>query len=366
MQCYNGKAAFQGVDIGKIVEFKKEGKLVKRIHIENTDFEKKRFFDAQTNAMQQLDQLYKKALKEVGQTNAEIFEVHKMMLEDEDFVESIENIIVEQSVNAEYAVAAAGDNFSQMFAATEDTYMKERATDVKDISERLVRILSGESENAASISEGTILVADDLVPSETVQLDKNKVVAFVTREGSTNSHTAILARTMNIPAIVNVPIPKDLNGKKAIVNGMNGTVLVQPDEETITKYKNLQQEEIEKQKLLQEYKGRHTVTKSSFMPILEAYRILGQSCKMMQLVLDCSEVNFYIYRKTIIHPKKNSFKYINKLLKQWLVKRSLYEPWTLEQINRLPILIWTKKKILLWAIGHCESALQEKNCLKPS
>lgn len=262
MKCYNGKAAFQGVAIGRIVEFKKEQNLVRRVHIENPEKEKKRFADAQAEAMRQLDALYEKALKEVGQTNAAIFEVHKMMLEDDDYVESVVNIIAEQLVNAEYAVATTGDNFSQMFAATNDAYMKERASDVKDISERVVRILSGKSEDSAGIAEGSIIVADDLAPSETVQLDKSKVVAFVTREGSTNSHTAILARTMNIPAIVNVPVPNDLDGETAIVNGMDGTVLVQPDEKTIADYKNLQQKEIEKRNLLQEYKGRPTATKS--------------------------------------------------------------------------------------------------------
>lgn len=260
MNCYYGKAAFQGVAIGNIVEIKKEEKLVRRYHIEDICFEKKRFFDAQTKAIGQLDQLYEKALKEVGQANAAIFEVHKMMLEDEDYVDSIENIIEEQSVNAEYAVAATGDNFSHMFAATNDAYMKERATDVKDISERLIRLISGKAADQTTILEESIIVADDLSPSETVQLDKEKVVAFVTREGSTNSHTAILAGTMNIPAIVNVPIPKDVDGKKAIVNGLEGTVLIEPDEEMIIKYRNLQQLEIEKRKLLQEYKGRRTAT----------------------------------------------------------------------------------------------------------
>ena len=229
MEKFIGKAAFQGIAIGKIAEMVKSDGVVRRDHIEDVAAEIDRLHAAKEQAIGELQALYQKALKDVGEAHAEIFEVHQMMLDDDDYNESIEEMIKEQKVNAEYAVATTGDNFADMFANMEDEYMRGRAADVKDISSRLVADLQGAGGNANVFTEPVILVADDLAPSETVQLDKEMVLAFVTRAGSTNSHTAILARTMNIPALVQVDIPKDVDGKLAIVDGMKGGVIVDPD-----------------------------------------------------------------------------------------------------------------------------------------
>ena len=262
MEKFIGKAAFQGIAIGKIAEMVKSDGVVRRDHIEDVAAEIDRLHAAKEQAIGELQALYQKALKDVGEAHAEIFEVHQMMLDDDDYNESIEEMIKEQKVNAEYAVATTGDNFADMFANMEDEYMRGRAADVKDISSRLVADLQGAGGNANVFTEPVILVADDLAPSETVQLDKEMVLAFVTRAGSTNSHTAILARTMNIPALVQVDIPKDVDGKLAIVDGMKGGVIVDPDADTLAKYQVLQEKEEEKRRLLDEMKGKETVTKS--------------------------------------------------------------------------------------------------------
>ena len=262
MEKFIGKAAFQGIAIGKIAEMVKSDGVVRRDHIEDVAAEIDRLHAAKEQAIGELQALYQKALKDVGEAHAEIFEVHQMMLDDDDYNESIEEMIKEQKVNAEYAVATTGDNFADMFANMEDEYMRGRAADVKDISSRLVADLQGAGGNANVFTEPVILVADDLAPSETVQLDKEMVLAFVTRAGSTNSHTAILARTMNIPALVQVDIPKDVDGKLAIVDGMKGGVIVDPDADTLAKYQVLQEKEEEKRKLLDEMKGKESVTKS--------------------------------------------------------------------------------------------------------
>ena len=262
MEKFIGKAAFQGIAIGKIAEMVKSDGVVRRDHIEDVAAEIDRLHAAKEQALGELQALYQKALKDVGEAHAEIFEVHQMMLDDDDYNESIEEMIKEQKVNAEYAVATTGDNFADMFANMEDEYMRGRAADVKDISSRLVADLQGAGGNANVFTEPVILVADDLAPSETVQLDKEMVLAFVTRGGSTNSHTAILARTMNIPALVQVDIPRDVDGKLAIVDGMKGGVIVDPDADTLAKYQVLQEKEEEKRKLLDEMKGKESVTKS--------------------------------------------------------------------------------------------------------
>ena len=262
MEKFIGKAAFQGIAIGKIAEMVKSDGVVRRDHIEDVAAEIDRLHAAKEQAIGELQALYQKALKDVGEAHAEIFEVHQMMLDDDDYNESIEEMIKEQKVNAEYAVATTGDNFADMYANMEDEYMRGRAADVKDISSRLVADLQGAGGNANVFTEPVILVADDLAPSETVQLDKEMVLAFVTRGGSTNSHTAILARTMNIPALVQVDIPKDVDGKLAIVDGMKGGVIVDPDADTLAKYQVLQEKEEEKRKLLDEMKGKESVTKS--------------------------------------------------------------------------------------------------------
>ena len=262
METYNGKSVFSGIAIGRISVYKKGEQQVKRNKITDVDAELNRFEDAKKTAIEQLQGLYDKALKEVGEANAAIFEVHQMMLDDGDYNESITNIIKSQEVNAEYAVASTGDNFSQMFAAMEDDYMRARAADIKDISERIITILSGNSDAAIGADEPAIIVADDLAPSETVQMDKDMVLSFVTVHGSLNSHTAILARTMAIPALVGTPLPLDetVDGKLGIVDGEAGIIYVDPDEKTLEEMKKKQQEELQKKELLQSLKGKENIT----------------------------------------------------------------------------------------------------------
>ncbi len=262
MQTYKGKSVFGGIAIGKISVYKKDEQLVKRVKIEDADAEMERYTTARNIAAAQLQKLYDKALKEVGEANAAIFEVHQMMLEDEDYNESVENIIHSQMVNAEYAVASTADNFAQMFEAMDDDYMRGRAADVRDISERVITVLAGGAGSGLDSDEPVIIAAGDLAPSETVQLDKDKVLSFVTAHGSENSHTAILARTMGIPALIGTGIDLDetVDGKLGIVDGTNGVVYVDPDAELLEEMKNKQQEEQEKKRLLQTLKGKENIT----------------------------------------------------------------------------------------------------------
>lgn len=256
-----GKSVFGGVAMGCLSIYKKNDQVVKRTKVSDTDAEIKRYQDATEKSKAQLAKLYDKALGEVGESNAAIFEVHQMMLDDLDYQESITNMIQNESVNAEYAVAMTGDNFSEMFAAMDDDYMKARAADVKDISNRIISVLQGIEDAELDSNEPVILVAEDLAPSETVQLDKSLLLSFVTRYGSTNSHTAILARTMNIPALIGVDYSEDIDGHYGIVDGFEGILYVDPDEETIAKYQKKQEEEQEKAQLLQELKGQKNITK---------------------------------------------------------------------------------------------------------
>ena len=262
MQCFQGKSVYKGIVMGPVAVLKKNDYQVKRARIEDPEAEVKRVKEAVEVSKKQLGRLYDKAVREVGEASAAIFEVHQMMLEDEDYLESMENMIRTELVNAEYAAAATGDNFAEMFAAMDDEYMKARSADVKDISERLVRNLSGEGDNDLSSMEPSVIVADDLSPSETVQMDKEKILAFVTVHGSTNSHTAILARMMNIPALIGVPM--DLNGLKtgmtAVVDGFSGQVIFEPEEDVQKETEKRMQEEAEKQKLLEELKGKENIT----------------------------------------------------------------------------------------------------------
>ena len=260
MEKYTGKSIFKGIAIGKILFYQKGEQPVKRMKIEDTAEQIKRYEDARAKAAEQLQGLYEKALKEVGEANAAVFEVHQMMLEDDDYIDSVVNIIETQQVNAEFAVATTGDNFAKMFAEMEDDYFKARAADVKDISERMVNILSGNESGGAIGDEPVIVVAEDLAPSETVQMDKEKLLAFVTRLGSANSHTAILARTMNIPALIEVDIKEEWNGKMAVVDGYTGTFYIDPDEETLKKMQEKKEEDIKARELLQELKGKEDVT----------------------------------------------------------------------------------------------------------
>ncbi len=260
MDTYTGKSIFKKIAIGKILFYQKGEQTIKRTHIEEVDAELKRYEKARAAAIEQLDALHEKALKEVGEANAAVFEVHAMMLEDDDYVDSIVNIIESQQVNAEFAVATTGDNFSKMFANMDDDYFKARAADVKDISERMINILSGKEGDQVIGDQPVIVVADDLAPSETVQMDKKKLLGFVTKYGSANSHTAILARTMNIPALIGVDIQEEWNGKLAVVDGYEGILYLEPDGETLARLQKRQQEDLETEKLLQQMKGKEDVT----------------------------------------------------------------------------------------------------------
>lgn len=262
MKKYVGKAVYSGIAIGKIILLNKAEQVVKRIHIEDITGEIERFEAAKLTAVKQLQELYQRAVKEVGEASAAIFEVHEMMLEDLDFLDSVHNIIKTQKVNAEYAVATTGDNLSAVFAMMEDDYMRERATDIKDVSNRIIGILCNKSRDRFVLEEPSIIVADDLTPSETVQLDKGKVLAFVTVHGSVNSHTAILARMMNIPAIVsvNLEMNADMNAKTAIVNGNTGEFYIEPDEITLSELQKEKEEELYKKELLQTLKGKENIT----------------------------------------------------------------------------------------------------------
>lgn len=262
MEERTGKKIFNGIAIGKIKFHVKSENKVARIKIENPDDEIKRYESAKETAIEQLNALYEKALVEVGEANAEIFNVHAMMLEDDDYNESIHNIITTQSVNAEYAAAITGDNFAEMFANMDDEYFKARSADVKDITERVVTILCGGTEDNDIGDEPVIIVAEDLAPSETVQMDKSKLLAFVTRLGSANSHTAILARTMGIPALVGVDIDSSWDGKIGVVDGYEGKFLIDPDMDTLEGYFKKKSEDDQQKQLLQTLKGKENVTKS--------------------------------------------------------------------------------------------------------
>ncbi|MCR4732425.1 MAG: phosphoenolpyruvate--protein phosphotransferase [Lachnospiraceae bacterium] len=257
---FSGKSVFGGIAIGKICIYRKQDNLVKRQKIEDPEAEIARFDKAREDAKAQLQGLHDKALTEVGEANAMVFEVHQMMLDDLDYVESVQNIIRTQQVNAEFATATTGDNFSEMFASMDDDYMRERAADVKDISNRVVAILSGNEGGGFNATEPSILLAEDLAPSETVQLDKSMVLSFVTHLGSTNSHTAILARTMNIPALIGIDFPEDADGHMGIVDGFEGKFFIDPSEELLAEYQAKLDKELEKQRLLQELKGKENVT----------------------------------------------------------------------------------------------------------
>ena len=260
----SGKSVFGGVSIGKILFYQRNDKVIKREHVDDVDAEWKRFQDAKDTAVEQLKGLYEKALEDVGEANAMIFEIHQMMLEDLDYLESIENIIRTQEVNAEYAVATTADNFAAMFSAMDDAYMQGRAADVKDVSERVLNILSGADTGIKEMNEPCIIAADDLAPSETVQLDKSKVLGFATMYGSSNSHTAILARTMNIPAVIGLgeDLKAEYNGKDAIIDGFTGTLYIEPDEETMNAMQEKRAKDLEQRVLLEQLKGKENVTKS--------------------------------------------------------------------------------------------------------
>ena len=294
MICIEGKTAFSGIAIGPIREFAKKSSAVRRSHVDDTAAECTRFEEAKKVAMEELGALYDKAVKEVGEDNAAIFEVHQMMLDDEDYCDSIRNIITTQEVNAEFAVATTGDNFAAMFAGMDDEYMKARSADVKDISERLIAVLHHGSGAQSMEMEQAIILADDLAPSETIQLDRSKVLAFVTREGSTNSHTAILARTMNIPALVCTPVADGMDGKMAIVDGMAGKIIIEPEESVLAEYQKKKEDESKRKELLSALKGKPTATKSG--KSIKLYANIGGIGDVGAALMNDAEGQFSAYK----------------------------------------------------------------------
>ena len=306
MQIYNGKSVFGGIAIGKISVYQKKEQQVKRVKIDDPEQEMARYEKAKAEGIKQLQGLYDKALREVGEANAAIFEVHQMMMEDDGYNESVENIIRSQGVNAEYAVATTGDNYAQMFSAMDDDYMRERAADVRDISERLLTILNGEETGAVDADEPKIIVAEDLAPSETVQLDKDKVLSFVTVKGSLNSHTAILARTMAIPALVNasVPLESEMDGRLGIVDGADGTFYVDPDEETLAEMKKRQEEDLSRKQLLLTLKGKENVTLDGQKVML--YANIG-NIKDLATVIQNDAGGIGLFRSEFIYLEKEDF-----------------------------------------------------------
>ena len=307
MQVYSGKSVFGGIAIGKISVYKKNEQQVKRVRTEDTKGELARYEAAKAAAVEQLQELYQKALKEVGEANAAIFEIHQKMLDDGDYNESVENIIETQKVNAEYSVAVTGDNFAQMFRAMDDDYMRERAADVKDISERVLSILNGGQKGKVVTDEPVIIVADDLAPSETVQLEKDMVLSFVTVHGSVNSHTAILARTMAIPALIGteeLPLDDTVDGKLAVVDGLNGKIYVEPDAQTLEEMKKRRQAELEKKELLQLLKGKDNVTLDGKKIML--YANIG-NIKDLATVIQNDAGGIGLFRSEFIYLEKDRY-----------------------------------------------------------
>ena len=307
MQVYSGKSVFGGIAIGKISVYRKNEQQLKRVRTEDTKGELARYEAAKAAAIEQLQELYQKALKEVGEANAAIFEIHQMMLDDGDYNESVENIIETQKINAEYAVAVTGDNFAQMFRAMDDDYMRERAADVKDISERVLSILNGGQKGKVVTDEPVIIVADDLAPSETVQLEKDMVLSFVTVHGSVNSHTAILARTMAIPALIGteeLPLDDTVDGKLAVVDGLNGKIYVEPDAQTLEEMKKRRQAELEKKELLQLLKGKDNVTLDGKKIML--YANIG-NIKDLATVIQNDAGGIGLFRSEFIYLEKDRY-----------------------------------------------------------
>lgn len=304
MTTYQGKSILKGIAIGEIFFYQKEEKEIKRYKPENLEAEQKRYEKARDEAIGQLGELYKKACQEVGEVNAAVFEVHAMMLEDDDFNDAVLNMIATQGINAEYAVAMTGDNFSKMFSEMEDEYFKARAADIIDISNRVVAVLGGSGSGNCELNKPVILIAEDLAPSETVQLDKNMLLAFVTEQGSSNSHTAILARSMNIPALIGVPIRKEWNGRMAVVDGYTGTLYLDPDEETLKELKKRKQAEDEERQLLLELKGKEDVTLDG--KHIKLYANIGNISDVAAVMKNDAE-GIGLFRSEFLYLEKRSF-----------------------------------------------------------
>ena len=300
MIIYEGKAVFEGIAIGKISVYKKQEQAVKRVKVEDTEAEKARYAEARETAISELKALYEKAVKEVGESGAEIFEAHQLMVDDEDYIESAESIIENEGVNAEYAVATTGDNFAKMFSEMEEEYFRGRAADIMDITERILNALAGGRAGGIESDEPVIVVADDLAPSETVQMDKDKILSFVTVHGSANSHTSILAKTMSIPAIIGCPIPlsEESDGKMAVVDGFEGKVYVDPDADILAAKKKLLLEEEEKKSLLERLKGKENVTLDGQK--INLYANIGNT-KDLGLVLENDAGGIGLFRSEFIY-----------------------------------------------------------------
>ena len=301
-----GKSVFNDVCIGKIHFYRRVRSVIKRYHVDDTEAEVKRFHDAQAEGLQELQALHDKAVKSVGEADAAIFEVHQMMMEDQDYAESVENIIRTQEINAEYAIGTTADNFAAMFQAMDDEYMRGRAADVKDISDRLVRILSGTGKSNELKDDKFIIAADDLAPSETVQLDKSKVMGFVLQQGSASSHTAILARSMGIPAVIGLGdgLTEDADGKTAIVDGASGDVIIDPDEDTLEKYRKIKKEYDDRKALLAQLKGRETVTKDGQK--IKIFANIGSPADVAKVMENDAE-GIGLFRSEFLYLQSNDF-----------------------------------------------------------
>lgn len=306
MEKYVGKSVFGGIAIGKIIVHGIDEQTVRHVQIDNPAQEKERYHQAVETAVTQLDQLYDKALREVGEESAAIFRTHQMMLRDDDYTETVENMIDSRQVNAEYAVLSAGNHFAQMFQSMEDEYMRGREADVRDISKRLIRILSDNETTDRIADEPVIIVADDLAPSETVQLDKELVLSFVNVHGSVNSHTAILARTMGIPALIGTPIPLDdtIHGKIGIVDGNHGCIYVDPDAETLRTMQESLRREQEQRQLLKTWKGKKTETLDGRR--VRLYANIG-NMKDLSLVLENDAEGIGLFRSEFLYLERKEY-----------------------------------------------------------
>ena len=351
MQVYHGKSVFGGIAIGKISVFSKKEHKIVRVKINDTDVELARFEETRQTALAQLAALYDKACKEVGEANAAIFEVHQMMLEDDDFTDSVNNIITTQQVNAEYAVGVTADNFANMFSAMDDEYMRGRAADVKDISERLISILKGGRQGQVNVDEPVIILADDLAPSETVQMDKDKILSFVTVHGSVNSHTAILARTMGIPAIVDtgLTLTENLDGTEAIVDGFDGAIYIEPDRETYDRLSKRKREEDEKKELLLTLKGKEDVTLDGQHVML--YANIGSTGDLaMVLKNDASGIG--LFRSEFIYLGRDDFPTENE---QFQIYKSVAETMAGKRVIIRTLDIGADKKVDYFNLGEEEN-----------
>lgn len=323
----SGKSVLKGIAIGRIYLYKKQEYVLKQETVENPEAEVERLEKAKEAAGSQLEELYQKALVEAGEEQAMIFDVHKMMLEDEDYLDSIRGMIRDEKMNAEYAVSLTGDNFAGVFASMDDEYMKARSADVLDISKRLIRILAGVGEEGIVSEEPVILLADDLSPSETVQMDKSKILAIVTKHGSTNSHTAILARSMNIPALVqtDVALLEEYSGAKAVVDGFSGTFIINPEDSVLDTMVQKKMEYEKERTALQELKVKTTLpltdAELTCMPISEMYQMWIRYWNPMPAESDFSAVNLFIWEEKIILQRKSSSIYIRKSFQRWKARR---------------------------------------------